>query len=463
MAENVCGYDAETFDNGITPWDLPIDWPTAIMEPGRNKIVWNISWGPHFDDTKEFHYWITKADFNYEVGTPLTWDDFEEAPFCQLDYDHSQPNANPDVNALVESAQFETFCEVPERSGRHVIYGEWGRNHYTWERFHSCVDAVFDGNAPVITADIEVSPAGSLEGASTVSVDGSDSTGENLSYSWSILDQSTDATYSFDNTSAASTTLDFTNPSASGTVDVSLTVSSGNESTTTSTRLTHNAEGAESQWTLSKALVESATPLNSGDTVQLRIVDNNGVDSFVPSPAFIIDTSNAAADVWPSELALSINSLDEGVSVGVLNSNDDVTPESNATSNNIYTQVDADIASVFLNITSAPTPTPTPTPTPASGNCVYSIESEWNNGFTAKIKITNTGSSVINGWSVNWAYSDGSEVTHLWNANLSGDYTATNLSWNANIQPNQTVEFGFLGSKGEASATSPVVSGSLCD
>ena len=28
---------------------------------------------------------------------------------------------------------------------RHVIYGEWGRNFFTFERFHRCVDAVFQG------------------------------------------------------------------------------------------------------------------------------------------------------------------------------------------------------------------------------------------------------------------------------------------------------------------------------
>ena len=34
---------------------------------------------------------------------------------------------------------------VPERQGRHVIYAEWGRNHFTFERFHGCVDVVIGG------------------------------------------------------------------------------------------------------------------------------------------------------------------------------------------------------------------------------------------------------------------------------------------------------------------------------
>jgi Cellulose binding domain len=36
--------------------------------------------------------------------------------------------------------------------------------------------------------------------------------------------------------------------------------------------------------------------------------------------------------------------------------------------------------------------------------CTYKIDKEWNRGFTAEISITNDGSSVINGWKVDWSY-----------------------------------------------------------
>ncbi len=96
--------------------------------------------------------------------------------------------------------------------------------------------------------------------------------------------------------------------------------------------------------------------------------------------------------------------------------------------------------------------------------CTYVVSSQWNNGFTAAIRIKNTGTQVINGWDVNWQYSDGSKVTNLWNATLGGSnpYNAKNLNWNASIQPGQTVEFGFQGSKSAATASVPVVSGSIC-
>lgn len=100
----------------------------------------------------------------------------------------------------------------------------------------------------------------------------------------------------------------------------------------------------------------------------------------------------------------------------------------------------------------------------AGGNCTYVISNEWNTGFTAAIRIKNNRTTVINNWSVSWTYADGSMVTSSWNAILSGtnSYTASNLNWNGSIQPGQTVEFGFQGSKTGANHQVPVVTGAVC-
>ncbi|MES2673722.1 MAG: cellulose binding domain-containing protein [Pseudomonadota bacterium] len=100
----------------------------------------------------------------------------------------------------------------------------------------------------------------------------------------------------------------------------------------------------------------------------------------------------------------------------------------------------------------------------AKASCAYVIGSQWGNGFTAAIRVKNTGTQTLNGWSVNWRYNDGSKVTGSWNATMSGSnpYTAKNVGWNANIQPGQTVEFGFQGSKPAGTAAIPVVTGSVC-
>lgn len=144
-SSHVCGFDSETWGGGKTPWDLALDWPTTPMQSGRTDFIWNISWGPHYDDTEEFRYYITKAGFDFRPGQALSWDDFEEEAFCELKYDDRNPMANPDVVADKGASLFHTYCDVPERDGRHVIYAEWGRNHYTYERFHGCIDVQFAG------------------------------------------------------------------------------------------------------------------------------------------------------------------------------------------------------------------------------------------------------------------------------------------------------------------------------
>ncbi|MDO8262768.1 MAG: cellulase family glycosylhydrolase, partial [Gallionella sp.] len=102
--------------------------------------------------------------------------------------------------------------------------------------------------------------------------------------------------------------------------------------------------------------------------------------------------------------------------------------------------------------------------TQAYAGCQYVVTNQWNNGFTATIKITNDGTSAINGWNINWQYSGDNRITSSYNATLTGTnpYSATNLSWNGTIQPNQSVEFGFQGSKGSAAAQVPTVNGTAC-
>lgn len=97
-------------------------------------------------------------------------------------------------------------------------------------------------------------------------------------------------------------------------------------------------------------------------------------------------------------------------------------------------------------------------------SCTYVINSQWSNGFTAAIRIKNNTTQTLNGWSVNWQYPDTTKVTSTWNAKLTGNnpYTANNDTWNANIQPGQTVEFGFQGSKPAGTALAPAVTGGIC-
>lgn len=101
-----------------------------------------------------------------------------------------------------------------------------------------------------------------------------------------------------------------------------------------------------------------------------------------------------------------------------------------------------------------------------AGKCQYVVSNEWNTGFTAAIRITNSGTAAINGWNVSWTYSDGTKVTGAWGGTLTGTnpYSVTNLDWNKTIQPGQSVEVGVQGTKGTStSAQVPAVTGAACN
>jgi polyisoprenoid-binding protein YceI len=100
----------------------------------------------------------------------------------------------------------------------------------------------------------------------------------------------------------------------------------------------------------------------------------------------------------------------------------------------------------------------------AQAACVYTVTGQWSNGFTGTIKITNDTSTAVSNWSINWQYAGDNRISGSYDVSLTGTnpYTAKNAGWNGNIQPNQSVTFGFQGSKGSAAAEVPALTGPLC-
>ncbi|WP_328374073.1 cellulose binding domain-containing protein [Micromonospora zamorensis] len=96
--------------------------------------------------------------------------------------------------------------------------------------------------------------------------------------------------------------------------------------------------------------------------------------------------------------------------------------------------------------TTPPTTTPPTTP-PASDGCrvAYTVNA-WNSGLTASISVTNTSSTPVNGWALAFTLPGGQSITSGWNASFapsSGAVTARNVSYNATIAPNTSVDVGF--------------------
>ncbi|MET9230131.1 PHB depolymerase family esterase [Lentzea sp. NPDC003310] len=108
----------------------------------------------------------------------------------------------------------------------------------------------------------------------------------------------------------------------------------------------------------------------------------------------------------------------------------------------------------FFGVTGTPDPGPTP------GTCtVRTTVNAWNNGLTENLKITNTGTASITGWTLTFTLPAGQTITSGWNATYSpatGQVTARNAGHNASLAPGGSVEIGFqathTGATGAASA-----------
>jgi photosystem II stability/assembly factor-like uncharacterized protein len=114
-------------------------------------------------------------------------------------------------------------------------------------------------------------------------------------------------------------------------------------------------------------------------------------------------------------------------------------------------------------VTVTPAPAGPAAPNQPANQCSYVVTAAWQGGYNAAVRITNNRNTVINGWSVSWTYSDNSVVQGYWNAAVNGaspSYTATpNQSWNRDIYPGNTVEFGMTVS----GSAIPVVTGDACN
>lgn len=115
-----------------------------------------------------------------------------------------------------------------------------------------------------------------------------------------------------------------------------------------------------------------------------------------------------------------------------------------------------------------PTPTPTSTGTQGSACSVhYAVTNQWPGGFGANIVITNTGTTTINGWNLQFSFANGQTITQLWNGSYTqagGAVTVTNASYNGSLSPGGTANPGFNGSwnGSNSNPTSFTLNGTAC-
>jgi chitin-binding protein len=339
---------------------------------------------------------------------------------------------------------------VPARSGRHVIYAEWGRNQFTFERFSSCMDVVFQGGPP-IDAKIGLTPnVTEFTGAGTITLDGSTSVGAGLTYHWGVT-AANQSLYTLTNADQRVATLALANPSAAESISISLVVSNSTSGSDVANLTVIHHPSQPSPWFDLGVLNNAARPLIAGNRISMRVVQNGGQDVFLPNVPLVVTAADAAADGWPFDLATAVNALAGNIRIGVLGAQNVVTPVRDATANRVFSVAGAGVTGAFLQVA------------PANATCRvnYQFDTQWGNGFQASVTITNTATIPVVGYTLTWAMSPGEGFTSGWNATFtpSGQGIAaanTAGQWNGVLAPNGgTSSFGFVGSKGTAPAVIP--------
>jgi cellulase/cellobiase CelA1 len=133
--------------------------------------------------------------------------------------------------------------------------------------------------------------------------------------------------------------------------------------------------------------------------------------------------------------------------------------------NGSRTWVPAETWRFFTQFETTPPPPPPP---PGDGACrVTDTVDAWNTGLTSNITITNTGTAAISGWSLVFTLPGGQTITSGWNAGyapVSGQVTAGNVGYNADIAPNASVSIGFQATHtgNTAEPTSFTLNGAAC-
>jgi endoglucanase len=92
-----------------------------------------------------------------------------------------------------------------------------------------------------------------------------------------------------------------------------------------------------------------------------------------------------------------------------------------------------------------------------TGSCgVRYVPNSWGTGFTAEVSVANTGTSVIDGWTLRFSFTGNQEITGRWNATVTQNQQAVialNGDHNRTIAPNTAVSFGFQGTYSGTNAT----------
>ncbi|MER5537454.1 glycoside hydrolase family 18 chitinase [Streptomyces mirabilis] len=100
-----------------------------------------------------------------------------------------------------------------------------------------------------------------------------------------------------------------------------------------------------------------------------------------------------------------------------------------------------------------------------SATATYTKTQDWGTGFEGKWTVTNTGTTSISSWTIDWDFPSGTSVTSAWDADVTSSgthWTAKNKSYNGTLAAGASVSFGFNGA-GTGSPSNCTLNGGSCD
>ncbi|WP_339131574.1 glycoside hydrolase family 18 chitinase [Streptomyces sp. f51] len=100
-----------------------------------------------------------------------------------------------------------------------------------------------------------------------------------------------------------------------------------------------------------------------------------------------------------------------------------------------------------------------------TATATYAKTQDWGTGFEGKWTVTNTGSTAISSWTIQWDFPSGTSVTSAWDADVTSSgnhWTAKNKSYNGSLAAGASVSFGFNGA-GSGSPSNCTLNGGSCD
>lgn len=78
----------------------------------------------------------------------------------------------------------------------------------------------------------------------------------------------------------------------------------------------------------------------------------------------------------------------------------------------------------------------------------FTLDSQWDSGYNATVKIENKGNKVLHDWYLGFSF--GEVISHIWNGEIlryqEGKYIIKNAGWNQDIDPDDSISFGFQAS-----------------